>query len=125
MNYPTMFFLGARLIAQGSITAPLPPHSQVYFCHTCGDVWGRIVVGSGDYFSLNSCPCAKHSNTCVADWGRIPGSFLPTVTDRRDLSVMRWAYAWDTLPAPILQYELSTHLAHLERTSNERPADPL
>lgn len=118
MNFHALYFIGRQLVGEASIIAPSRPHGQAYFCHTCGEIWARIVVDQGDYFAINLCPCAKHRNTCVADWGATPGSLLRTIAGRRDLSVMNWAYAIDLLPESVLRYEALNAIDQFERNEN-------
>lgn len=117
MTYQQLFFLGRQLIAEGSFECPNKPHSLVYFCPTCGDIWGRIVVFrrklENNHWSLEHVPCREHFPSGVPDWGRVPGSFL--LGNRDSLSTMWWGAVIEHLPQKVLAIELDCHINHYER----------
>lgn len=119
--FKTTFFLGSRLLATFQFESDATPHSLAYFCHTCGDVWGRIMVDGGHYWHVEHIPCCKHQRTGVPDWaGKVPGSFLLEDDSRkRMLSVLKWARAIEHLPVAVLDYELHRHIFYLENFPND------
>lgn len=89
-------------------SAPIPDlnggsHSIAYFCQSCGDVWGRIVVESAPIFDVTSRACSRHAPESVSSWGSVPGTFCQGRA--ADLSTMRWAAALEYLPEPVLLRE--------------------
>lgn len=119
-TFQLSFFIGPRLLATNEIEAPFTPYALAYFCHTCGEVWGRVLVSGQDikpYWHIEHCPCQKHQRTGVQDWSStIPGSFLYNLDSRKSmLSVMWWARAIEHLPVAVLQWELERHLDFLEK----------
>lgn len=96
--------------------AEIPGHSDsiAYFCATCGDIWGRILVDK-QVFQIRNVPCANHKRTGVPDWGSHPGSLLITPGVTSDmLGSMFWAAALNYLPERVLQREFQLHLSHVE-----------
>jgi len=89
------YFLGNRLLGSTSRVQTWdgvqPACSVAWFCPTCGEVWGRLVVGKGDDWMSLHAPCAKHP----AWSGTVPGSFLRS-----------WnPHGIDELPDELLAYE--------------------
>ncbi len=97
------YFLGNRLLGSTSRVQTWDgvqsTRSLAYFCPTCGEVWGRLVVGKGDEWVALSAPCAKHP----AWRGTVQGSFLRS-----------WnPHGLDELPDELLAYEFDTHWTHI------------
>lgn len=120
-SFQLSYFVGTRLLATTEIEAPFPPFSLAYFCHTCGDIWGRVLVsGQSDtpHWGVEHCPCKNHQRSGVQEWASIvPGAFLCNLDSRKTvLSVMWWARAIEHFPVPVLQWELERHLAFWEKS---------
>ena len=97
------YFLGNRLLGSTSRVQTWdgiqPARSLAYFCPTCGEVWGRLVVAPSDEWLALSAPCARHP----AWLGTVPGSFLR---------------GWNPtglaeLPDELLPYEFDIHWTYL------------
>lgn len=116
---PTVsYFLRNQHLATRELLAPAPLSSIAYYCTTCGEVWGRIVVSGQDseVWTFEGVPCEKHTPVGAQDWGRVPGSFLSRHANRRTwVPVMWWARALESLPAQVLERELLLHLNHFEK----------
>lgn len=113
------YFLGSRLLGVSSFTTPnCLPHSEAFFCATCGDLWGRVLV-DGSAWSVHTIPCEKHAPTGVPDWGAVPGSFLPNRLFAETVSVMFWATVLEHLPPAVLARELEIAIRHFERRNQQ------
>ncbi len=115
-----LYFLHNKLVDQATFKCDFTPHSLAYFCPTCGEIWGRIMVDGGGYWSVEPASCEKHTPQGVPEWGKIPGAFCTSIDNRRqNLSVMWWGRALEHLPPTILQREFMLTLNHYERLYNE------
>lgn len=118
MRYTSSFFLKGTFLASGSFASDFRPHSLAFFCHTCGDIWGRISMhcpndpGFHEHWAIEHSPCKQHTRTGVQDWSALPGSFLPESSrlSLANLSAMSWARAIEHLPQEVLkrEFELTT-----------------
>ena len=66
---PALYFLGTRLLASAPVPATpsgAAPHSEAYFCATCGSIWARVVIPDSP-FTCHTVPCHLHQRTGVAD----------------------------------------------------------
>ncbi len=93
------FFLRDALIAVGGAASPGYNPSLAYFCRRCGEVWGRVTLGSGGWNSVYI-PCSTHGG----------GSYIKPLIwwdhpNGRDLSSQL-----RTLPEPILRHEAKIRL---------------
>ena len=96
------YFLGNRLLGSTARvqtwegTRPSP--CIAYFCPTCGEVWGRLVVAPSDQWLPLCAPCKLHT----AWSGTVPGSFLRS-----------WnPHGIDELPNELLAYEFDVAWRH-------------
>lgn len=105
------YFLGPRHLATATFEAAFSPHSLAYFCPTCGDVWGRIMVEGGEpYWSLQHACCEKHSPRGGVEWGKIPGSFLTTLPlAANEYGGMWLARSIEHMPREVLEREVRIH----------------
>lgn len=96
------YFLGTRLLGT---SREIPrwddltymQSSQVLVCPTCGDAWGRIVIGNYDWLPIRR-GCIKHP------WSdSIGGSFIAP-----------WRRTFAELPSEVLRYELQIRLDNLK-----------
>lgn len=95
------YFLGSRLIGTSS-KPPMwadnePSTSCVFFCDTCGEVWGRAVNDQLPRWTFQVRACIKHGS----------GSFIAP-----------WANKFEELPPEVLAYEF---LIRLEKYERENP----
>lgn len=95
------YFLGSRLL--GSTQLPQtwdgvePSRSLAYFCHKCGDIWGRVAIDNRDWMVL-TVGCQKHP-----EWVWYPGGSF----------IRSWNYrALHEFPPEILQREYAIHYEH-------------
>jgi len=104
---------------RGEAAVPELSCSLAYFCRTCGEIWGRIVVEGAETWNLQQVPCAAHQPTGVPDWNRIAGSILLPL----DPHVGAWGQAASLalLPAAMLRRELEIHLTHTETLWQNSP----
>jgi hypothetical protein len=113
-----LYFLHNKLLAQATFPCDFTPHSLAYFCPTCGEVWGRIMIDGGKYWSVEHVACEKHLPQGIPEWGNIPGAFCTNPnSSRNNLSIMWWGRALEHLPLPILQREFALILNHYEKES--------
>lgn len=68
------YFLGQRVL--GASPVPSGARSHCFFCPSCADIWGRIMVEGAEYAELHRNSCERHANACVPTWGQLPGSFI-------------------------------------------------
>lgn len=101
------YFLGSKLLGSSDKSFQ-GGQSCALFCTTCGDIWGRIVVGN--VWRVRSVPCIKHKRTGVMDWSSESGSFLITSFDMAHTSTMFAAETIEELPPEVLRYELLLRL---------------
>lgn len=114
--HTALYFLQNKLIGQTTFQCEASPHSLAYFCPTCGEVWGRVVVDGGKYWSVQHVACEKHLPQGVPEWGKPPGCFCTDLDSRRrNLSVLWWGRAIEHLPPELLQRELLLTIQHYER----------
>lgn len=107
------FFLGNQYM--GSSLVPDTSRAYAFFCHTCGEIWGRIVI-EGASWELEHTPCIHHKCLGVIDWGRIPGSFLNHRMEAKHTPIWGQANCLDFLPESVLQYEFTLALKfHTEK----------
>jgi len=99
------YFLGSRLLGStealqtwdGACTAS----SMAYFCHNCGDVWGRVVIPNKRWMAV-SAACPK----CPTWNARLPGSFM-----------FSWHHTQlNEFPPQVVQREFDLHMNHLVST---------
>lgn len=100
------YFLGSRLL--GSCRIPDKAgiaYSTAFFCRTCGNLWGRVLVEGSDW-RVVEVPCENHTPTGVPDWSTVPGSFLVNSLEASHTSRMFWGQVIDWMPQNILQREV-------------------
>ena len=115
-----LYFAHGKLLGQSEFQCTILPHNLAYFCPTCGEVWGRIAITGGGYWSVEHVCCEKHTPKGVPEWSKLPGCFLTSSDSRRSmLSVMWWGRALEHLPTAVLQREFELTLAHYERIFND------
>jgi hypothetical protein len=103
----------------GSSLAPEASRSVAFFCHTCGEVWGRVVV-EGATWNTASVPCKEHQPLGVFDWLSLPGSFLNQRLWAEDNPIWNRANCLDYLPESVLQYEFELAVkAYFEKEDEE------
>jgi hypothetical protein len=94
--------LGSREIDDLRRVPGLPfiwQESHVYFCHHCGEIWGRLLHQGATYHQCSYRPCLEHGDGRLsAIWPDDPCWFA------RD---------W---PLAAIQYEFLAQLAWAERT---------
>lgn len=104
-TYEIRHFLGNDLVGACSLTTHIKPFSLAYFCTTCGDIWGRIVVGDGDDWQSLQVPCEHHLPHNLSDNNSVPGSVIYWMHSERLASGMWWAAVIDFLPRSVLERE--------------------
>lgn len=109
-----MYFLGSRLLAQSRWQCPnFRPDSVAFFCATCGEIWGRVVVDSS-LWTVHQRACPKHARTGVQDWRGISGSFLADNPTSSDNSIAAWACTLENMPEEMLHYEFELSMREAE-----------
>lgn len=113
------YFLGKQYL--GTSVCDLHPHSMsiAYFCSTCGDVWGRIVV-EGEPFHLVCRPCEGHAPSGVPDWGEAHrcGLFQWWCTFPDSVSTMFQGAIPSNFPSQVLRREIDLMYEHMQRSSH-------
>lgn len=88
------FLLGSEIISSGGVRTRGYNPSLAYFCTACGNVWGRVVLGSGGWHSV-SIRCRAHGG----------GSFLTPLLWWDHTNGKTHDAQLSTFPEPILRYE--------------------
>ena len=105
-------------VFQGQAPDDLTPYHLTLCCSTCGKEWGRIWTdkkpGPATYWHFESVPCVKHTYKGVADYGKVPGSFLIKGIWAKDMALMWRAAAADYMPQELLERELLLNIQYLE-----------
>lgn len=78
-------------------TGAFPVRSVAYFCATCGDIWGRIVVPGATSTQCRYRQCERHGDGRLSQsvWPSEPATYITS--------------AW---PRPALERELNLELAY-------------
>lgn len=114
-----LFFLKNQCVGESTLpNLNLPYQSQAFFCGTCGEIWGRIVVTPSSSWLLQHTPCEKHPVLGVIDWGKIPGSFLNACAAGELLPKMITANAQKYLPSQLLSREMLLLLKDYDDRNN-------
>lgn len=92
-----------------------PPQHIAFFCPSCGEVWGRIVISEGGYWALFNVPCREHRPAGVQDWGGVPGSFTQGRLEYRYTSTMFTPMCLDLVPQEVLKNEFEVYMQRAER----------
>lgn len=114
------YFLEGRYLGRADFPPqPFPWHSTAFFCMTCGEIWGRVVVDEG-YWEVIQRACRLHTPRTLLDWGGTPGSLLHGQITQAFIPVTHRANCLENLPPEVLRHEL---LLSLERYQNECTCD--
>jgi ABC-type xylose transport system permease subunit len=122
------FFRGVAKWISGSspIHSHWIPHSEAYFCSTCGDIWARIWVKDQPFW-VNHAPCARHHPVFAAEATAVPGSLLNSPISTSALALPHWANTLRYFPPALVEREFLLHLNfYLKEQANEQasPAIP-
>ena len=110
-SFRAMHYLGTSFLGEAALTTQLGiPHSQAYFCATCGEIWYRIWV-EGGLWMVHHAPCAAHRGELVMDYAAIPGSVLYT----SPVGSPSYAAHIDFAPPAVLRRELDVHLSWITK----------
>lgn len=119
MKITSIYFLNDRQVASSSFECNTTPHSLAYLCPRCGEIWARIICVSEEFpaphWAVSIVPCERHSPSCVADWGSIPGTLTDPFELSVNLSTLHWGRAIDKLPPDLLSREFHLLLNHYEK----------
>lgn len=100
------YMVEGRLLASGVIPLyPVMARQIAYFCTTCGEIWGRILIEGGKDWEVIQSPCRHHTPMGVSDWGTIPGSLVQRKFHSSLVSIMDAARCLDLVPDAVVKYE--------------------
>lgn len=116
MLHPVDYFSDGQYLGHSDIECDFSPHSHAFFCPTCGEVWGRVIVLQSGW-QIHIVPCIKHTRSCVSDWSKVPGTITSPFLLPRDLSKMEWALALDYLPPAVVRQEFARLLQYFSQES--------